>query len=56
MLRSTKLASFTFRGLKKFWSVTPELIRKQVQNRIFYAIFQGTRVTNDAYGWRPPTD
>jgi hypothetical protein len=26
------------------------------EDRIFYAIFQVTRVTNDHYGWRPPED
>ena len=28
-------------------------IGRVVENRIFYAIFQVTRVTNDHYGWRP---
>ena len=29
-----------------------DLIRK-IENRIFYVIFQTTRVTNDNYGWKP---
>lgn len=32
----------------------PARVKKRVEDRIFYAIFQVTRVTNDAYGWRPP--
>ena len=27
-----------------------------VESRLFYAIFQVTRVTNDHYGWRPPEE
>ena len=26
---------------------------RRIENRIFYAIFQTTRVTNDNYGWKP---
>ena len=26
---------------------------RRIENRVFYAIFQSTRVTNDNYGWRP---
>lgn len=32
----------------------PRGLKKQLEDRLFYAIFQATRVTNDAYGWRPP--
>jgi hypothetical protein len=28
--------------------------RKALDDRFFGAIFQVTRVTNDAYGWKPP--
>lgn len=35
------------------WRRVPGGVRKQVEDRVFYAIFQSTRVTNDAYGWRP---
>ena len=28
-------------------------VGKKVENRIFYALFQVTRVTNDHYGWKP---
>ena len=26
---------------------------RRIENRVFYAIFQSTRVTNDNYGWKP---
>lgn len=32
----------------------PGRLRKAVEDRVFYVIFQKTRVENDAYGWRPP--
>jgi hypothetical protein len=34
--------------------VLPRGILRAVEDRVFYAIFQKTRVENDAYGWRPP--
>lgn len=33
----------------------PEGLKKNLEDRFFYAVFQSTRVTNDAYGWRPST-
>ena len=33
--------------------VIPFALRKIVEERVFYAVFHVTRVTNDAYGWRP---
>ena len=30
-----------------------EKLKKKLWDRFFYAVFQSTRVTNDAYGWRP---
>lgn len=32
----------------------PASWRKRLDDRLFGAIFQATRVTNDAYGWSPP--
>ena len=32
----------------------PRTVVRAVEDRVFYAIFQKTRVENDAYGWRPP--
>jgi len=33
--------------------LVPARLRRAVADRLFYAIFHTTRVTNDAYGWRP---
>lgn len=34
--------------------VLPAPARRALDQRFFGAVFQVTRVTNDAYGWRPP--
>jgi hypothetical protein len=39
------------RGLAR---VLPSRLRKALDDRFFGAVFHATRVTNDAYGWRPP--
>jgi hypothetical protein len=31
----------------------PRGVVKNVEDRVFYVIFQRSRVENDAYGWRP---
>jgi hypothetical protein len=31
----------------------PAPLRRMLEDRVFYAVFQSTRVTNDNYGWRP---
>ena len=31
----------------------PRRLREVLEQRVFYAVFNTTRVTNDAYGWRP---
>lgn len=31
----------------------PAGVRRGLEHRFFGAVFQVTRVTNDAYGWRP---
>lgn len=33
----------------------PARARKAIDDRFFGAVFNVTRVTNDAYGWRPDT-
>lgn len=33
----------------------PKRVQKSLETRFFGAVFQVTRVTNDAYGWRPDT-
>ena len=38
---------------KKVLRRVGRFVRKTLEQRIFYAIFQVTRVTNDHYGWRP---
>jgi hypothetical protein len=38
------------RGLGR---LLPLSLRRQVEDRVFFSVFQVTRVTNDAYGWRP---
>ncbi len=32
----------------------PRGVKQRIEAGIFHAIFQKTRVENDAYGWRPP--
>ncbi len=31
----------------------PTRLLRGVEDRVFHAVFHMTRVTNDAYGWRP---
>ena len=38
------------RGLGR---LLPPPLRRQLEDRVFFSVFQVTRVTNDAYGWRP---
>ena len=33
--------------------VLPASVRRHLDDRFFYSVFNVTRVTNDAYGWRP---
>ena len=39
---------------RRVWAVMPLGARKNIEDRVFFVIFQKTRVENDAYGWRPP--
>ena len=32
----------------------PTRLKKKADDSLFSTVFQVTRVTNDAYGWRPP--
>ena len=45
------------RALKKtatiFRRFLPSRLVKMAEDRVFYVVFNTTRVTNDAYGWRP---
>ena len=40
-------------GRRAFALLSPAA-RREVEDRVFRAVFHGTRITNDAYGWRPP--
>lgn len=40
-------------GLRLAGRVVPRRLRQAVVDRIFYGIFNTTRVMNDNYGWRP---
>ncbi len=49
-----KLADLAVRAGRTVWRALPARARKGLEDRVFYVIFQKTRVENDAYGWRPP--
>jgi hypothetical protein len=51
---SRGLAEGVHRAGRALVRVLPPGVLKQVEDRVFYVIFQRTRVENDAYGWRPP--
>jgi hypothetical protein len=40
---------------RRLMAVLPMGAVRALENRLFYSVFQVTRVTNDAYGWRPDT-
>ena len=50
-LRAADLVVRVGRGV---WRALPGRVRKGLEDRMFFVIFQKTRVENDAYGWRPP--
>lgn len=50
-LRTAQIALRLGRALVKR---LPPAARKALDDRFFGAVFQVTRVTNDAYGWPPP--
>lgn len=52
--RALWVADLAVRGARRVWGALPGRLRKDVEDRVFYIIFQRTRVENDAYGWRPP--
>ncbi|MFM2245807.1 MAG: hypothetical protein RL071_1881 [Pseudomonadota bacterium] len=41
-------------GGRRAAAALPAGLLRRAEDRLFYAIFHVTRVTNDAYGWRPP--
>ncbi|MEL6344613.1 MAG: hypothetical protein AAFV53_15970 [Myxococcota bacterium] len=40
-------------GVRLAVKIVPASLRKRIEDRIFYGIFNQTRVMNDNYGWRP---
>jgi len=50
-----RLADLVVRVGRRAWRSLPAGVRKDLEDRVFYVIFQKTRVENDAYGWRPPS-
>jgi len=50
-LRAADLVLRAARGLMR---ALPSRLRKSLDDRFFGAVFQVTRVTNDAYGFKPP--
>ena len=54
MSGSERLARVGMATLEAVARRLPRGLKKNMEDRLFYAIFQVTRVTNDAYGWRPP--
>jgi hypothetical protein len=49
------LARVTVGAARVLVRLMPAVLRRRLDDRLFGAIFQVTRVTNDAYGWRPDT-
>ena len=49
-----RIAAVVVAGGRKVASHLPRSILRAIDNRIFGAIFQVTRVTNAAYGWPAP--
>jgi len=45
-----------FRVGRRVGARLPRFVSRNLEDRVFYVIFNLTRVTNDAYGWRPPED
>lgn len=40
---------------RRVYHAMPAAVQRELETRFFGAVFQVTRVTNDAYGWRPDT-
>ena len=48
------VADLTIAAGRALSRALPRRVKKMVEDRIFFAIYQKTRVENDAYGWKPP--
>lgn len=51
--RALRLADAVLRVGRAVVRRVPPRLRRALDDRLFFAIFQVTRVENDAYGWRP---
>ena len=49
----TLAARLAVRIVRTGGRLLPGPVRRLLEDRVFYAVFQTTRVTNDNYGWRP---
>lgn len=56
MKRTVALASAVLATGRLVVRAVPVGVRKKLEDRVFGAVFHLTRVTNDAYGWRPKPD
>jgi hypothetical protein len=52
----TLVSRVAVRSLRAVGRALPSGVMRQLDDRVFYAVFNLTRVTNDAYGWRPDVD
>ena len=50
---SLRLARLVIGLGKRVGRMLPSPVRERLENRVFFSVFQVTRVTNDAYGWKP---
>ncbi len=54
MYRASLLAGeIVVGGGRRLYRSLPKKVQKDLEDRFFGAVFNVTRVTNDAYGWRP---
>ncbi|NOY25796.1 MAG: hypothetical protein GXP62_07965 [Oligoflexia bacterium] len=56
MLATTVLGTAVLAVGRAGAAILPPRLRKKLEDRFFFAVFNLTRVTNDAYGWRPRDD
>lgn len=51
--RAQRLSAVVLAAGSRIVRALPDRARRSLDDRVFYAIFNLTRVTNDNYGWRP---
>ncbi len=52
--RTLAIASALLGVGRRAVGLLPGAVKKNLEDRLFWVIFQRTRIENDAYGWRPP--